>query len=153
MKKITNLFYILIGIVILSISVQAQNFLTENFDGTFPATNWSAVIQTGSYNWARVVSGSSPTCSPKAGSGMLTYQSYNASTGSAAILTTPPINLTGSCKPTLSSLCADCSLTGMQRQWRCLLMVVKLYGHLVMLLHLVTLRLFWYEQTVALTHL
>ncbi len=102
MKKISNFLYVLIGIAIFSFSVNAQNFLTENFDGTFPNTGWSTAIQSGSYNWTKVASGSSPTCTPKAGSGMIMYQSYNASSNSCAILSAPPLNLTGTCKPTIS---------------------------------------------------
>ncbi|MGC8858816.1 MAG: BNR-repeat neuraminidase N-terminal domain-containing protein [Ignavibacteria bacterium] len=69
--------------------------VSESFDNvTFPPTGWTATILSGSYNWQRVTSGTSPTCLPHSGAGMATYQSYSATSGSAAILITPSFSLT-----------------------------------------------------------
>lgn len=69
--------------------------VSESFDNvTFPPTGWTATILSGTYNWQRVTSGTYPTCLPHSGAGMATYQSFSASTGSAAILITPSFSLT-----------------------------------------------------------
>ncbi|MEO0075095.1 MAG: C25 family cysteine peptidase, partial [candidate division WOR-3 bacterium] len=71
-----------------------NDFLTEGFnDVTFPPPNWTSIIISGSYNWARVTSGSNPSCTPYEGAGMAFYNSYNAVSGSQARLITPPIEL------------------------------------------------------------
>ncbi len=66
---------------------------TESFDGTtFPPTNWTATIISGSYNWQRLTSGLYPSTSPYSGAGMAGYNSWSASSGSSAILVTPLID-------------------------------------------------------------
>ena len=67
----------------------------ESFDGTlFPPDGWNSVTLSGSYNWQRYTSGTNPTCSPQSGAGMLGYNSYNASAGSAVYLASPKIAVT-----------------------------------------------------------
>gem|GEM_PF-3878628 len=65
----------------------------ESFDGaTFAPTNWANTQISGSGLWARSTSGSYPTCSPHSGAGMAYYNSYSFSSGTEAILVTPPLN-------------------------------------------------------------
>ena len=65
----------------------------ESFDGTtFPPTGWSASIISGTYNWQRLTVGRYPSASTRSGAGMAGYYSYSASSGSSAILVTPPID-------------------------------------------------------------
>jgi len=72
---------------------------TESFDGTdFPPSGWTAVIVSGSYNWARSTAGTYPTIAPHSGAGMALYSSFNAGTGSQARLATPPMDLTAGVK-------------------------------------------------------
>ena len=102
MKKLTILLSTFIILAIFTVAVNAQNFLTEGFEGSFPPTGWSIAIETGSYNWSKVSSGTYPTVTPRNGSGMITYQSWYASTNNSALMTLAPLNLTTACKPVIS---------------------------------------------------
>ncbi len=62
----------------------------EGFENTtFPPTNWTSAILSGSYNWDRVTSGSNPTQLPYGGVGEARFQSYNAAAPANARLMTP----------------------------------------------------------------
>src|SRR5215217_1319451 len=77
----------------------AQVLLSESFDATtFPPTGWTSLINSGTYDWQRVVGQSTaPTIYPSAvthsGAGMACFKSFSATSGSAAELRTPVINL------------------------------------------------------------
>ncbi len=66
---------------------------TQSFDDTtFPPASWTNVALSGTTLWTRSTSGSNPTCTPHSGAGMAYYNSYSATSGFEAKLTTPPIN-------------------------------------------------------------
>lgn len=68
---------------------------SEGFDAvSFPPNGWMNLTISGSYGFERVTSGTSPTASPQAGAAMVRYRSYNASSGSNAILATPRLDCT-----------------------------------------------------------
>jgi hypothetical protein len=70
-------------------------FINEGFNSSsFPPTGWQTVAS-GSYNWEWSSQGTYPTCSPYEGAGMVTYQSFYASSGNAARLITPVIPASG----------------------------------------------------------
>jgi len=70
-------------------------FINEGFNSSsFPPTGWQTVAG-GSYNWEWTSQGTFPTCSPYEGAGMVTYQSWYASSGSTARLITPVIPASG----------------------------------------------------------
>lgn len=71
----------------------STNPYSEGFDTfSYIPDGWENQISSGSYSFERVTSGSSPTCSPQAGAGMLRYNSYSASNGSSAMLATPRLS-------------------------------------------------------------
>ncbi|MBP7702462.1 MAG: T9SS type A sorting domain-containing protein [Candidatus Hydrothermae bacterium] len=57
-------------------------------DVFFPPVGWTSQILSGSYNWQRFTSGTSPTCSPLDAPAMAGYRSYSATGGSGARLAT-----------------------------------------------------------------
>jgi hypothetical protein len=59
---------------------------------TFPPGGWLNVQVSGSGLFDRVTSGTNPTVTPKSGSAMVRYNSYNISSGNSAALISPPIN-------------------------------------------------------------
>ncbi|MDZ4182380.1 MAG: M6 family metalloprotease domain-containing protein, partial [Candidatus Cloacimonadaceae bacterium] len=66
------------------------NPYNESFDGVlFPPDGWQNQILSGTRAFERVTSGSSPSCSPYAGAGMMRYNSYSASSGHTAYIATP----------------------------------------------------------------
>jgi len=75
-----------------------QTIFNESFDGTtFPPTGWTNMEIDGGGTtsiWTRVTSGSNPTCTTHSGAGMASYNCYDISSGKAAILASPAINLT-----------------------------------------------------------
>lgn len=72
----------------------ATNPHTEGFDlSSFPPDGWQNQIISGSYSFERVTSGTSPTCAPYTGSGMLRYNSYSAQSGQSASLSSPSITI------------------------------------------------------------
>ncbi|MDD4310456.1 MAG: M6 family metalloprotease domain-containing protein, partial [Candidatus Cloacimonetes bacterium] len=71
----------------------ATNPYNESFNATmFPPDGWENQMVAGTQVFERVTTGGSPTCSPYSGTGMLRYNSYNATSGNAAFLATPRIN-------------------------------------------------------------
>jgi len=77
--------------------------LTESFDGTtYPPTNWSQTQVAGTGLTARVTAGTTPTCAPHSGVGMVKYDSYNYAAGTAARLVTPSQNLSAQSKVSAS---------------------------------------------------
>ncbi len=71
----------------------SPNPQTEYFDAaTYIPDGWENQAVVGSQIFERVTNGGSPTCSPQTGSGMLRYNSYSASSGNAAFLSSPRIN-------------------------------------------------------------
>jgi len=67
---------------------------TESFDGTtFVPDCWTLTQVSGTGNWARSTSGSSPTTSPHSGPGMAYFNSYSFSSGVKSAIITPPIDL------------------------------------------------------------
>jgi len=65
----------------------------ESFDAAvFPPTGWTDVA--GTYHWTRVTSGTTPTCAPYSGAGMIGFNCYSISSGSAEIAT-PAFDLRG----------------------------------------------------------
>ncbi len=63
----------------------------QSFDeDTFPPAGWSNVALSGTTLWARSTAGTYPTCTPHSGAGMGYYNSFSASSGYEAKLTTPP---------------------------------------------------------------
>ncbi|MEM3341200.1 MAG: choice-of-anchor J domain-containing protein, partial [Thermoplasmata archaeon] len=73
---------------------QSTTLLTEGFeDTTFPPTGWFRADVSGTAaDWSRVTSGSNPTCTPYSGSAMARLNSYNAGSGNAERLGSPPID-------------------------------------------------------------
>lgn len=70
----------------------SQNPYAQGFDATyFPPDGWAKDAVSGTYQFERVTSGTNPTCSPKAGSAMLRYNSDVAPSGNAAYISTPRI--------------------------------------------------------------
>jgi hypothetical protein len=59
----------------------------------FPPPGWTRTILNGTYNWDRVTSGTSPTCTPLEGYAMAYYRSFSASSGSQARLRTHAFNI------------------------------------------------------------
>ena len=75
-------------------------FIAEGFESTtFPPSGWQSVIVTGTYNWQRLTSNTSPTCTPYEGIAMASYPSYTATAGSMARLISPAIALGPSAIP------------------------------------------------------
>ena len=61
--------------------------LAESFDNaTFPPTGWLIAPVVGTYNWTRVTSGTSPTCTPHSGAGMASFACYSIPAGNSSIL-------------------------------------------------------------------
>jgi hypothetical protein len=76
--------------------------IAEGFNNaSFPPNGWQAQIVTGSQNWEWASSGTQPTCTPYEGLGMITYQSWFASSGSSARLITPMIPVNGTIRCSL----------------------------------------------------
>jgi hypothetical protein len=66
----------------------------SGFNSTiFPPQEWTRTILEGTYNWDRVTSGTSPTCTPLEGDAMAYYRSFSASRGSQARLRTHAFNI------------------------------------------------------------
>jgi len=81
-----------LGVPTIDFSTNPHN---ESFDDTaFPPTGWINPVVSGSYLFERVTSGTYPTTTPQSGAGMVCYKSYNAASGSAAILATPRLSCT-----------------------------------------------------------
>ncbi|MGN6567302.1 MAG: GEVED domain-containing protein, partial [Flavipsychrobacter sp.] len=81
------------ALLFLPLLCSAQNYFSESFDDiTFPPAGWNSAIVSGSFDWAQNTSGSSPSCSPHSGTGMAEYQSFNASSGSEAVLITKSLD-------------------------------------------------------------
>ncbi len=77
-------------IVTIGFSPNPQN---ENLDAaTYIPDGWENQAVVGSQVFERVTTGGSPTCSPQTSTGMLRYNSYSASSGNAAFLSSPRIN-------------------------------------------------------------
>ncbi len=70
-------------------SYDATGMYVESFEDNFPPTDWSANILNGSYNWEQY-----PFSSSYDGNNVAKYNSYSASSGSAAELITPKLDLT-----------------------------------------------------------
>ncbi|HOJ17870.1 MAG TPA: choice-of-anchor D domain-containing protein [Ignavibacteriaceae bacterium] len=67
---------------------------TQNFDGvTFPPSGWVNQQVTGTGLFKRVLGGTNPAVLPKNDSAMVQYNAYNYTTGTTAILVTPPLNI------------------------------------------------------------
>ncbi len=78
MKKLVTLLFMLV----LTSAIFAQN-ICESYDGaTFPPSGWT-VAGTGI---SRVTAGTTPTCTPHSGAGMVMYNSWNIVSGSAALI-------------------------------------------------------------------
>jgi|GEM_PF-6439224 len=80
--------------------------LNESFeDVTFPPAGWAAVVvtPTASVYWTQVITGEDPVIpsGPYAGGYMARYNSFSASFGVSARLSTPDIDLTGASTPLL----------------------------------------------------
>ncbi|MBS4016246.1 MAG: T9SS type A sorting domain-containing protein [Candidatus Latescibacteria bacterium] len=76
--------------------------INEGFnDPSFPPSGWQAQIVNGSYNWQWTSSGTQPSCTPFEGTGMATFQSWFASSGSSARLITPMIPVNGAARCSL----------------------------------------------------
>jgi len=76
-----------------SVYVRSE-FLVEGFNETaFPPSGWTSTILSGTVNWDRATSGSTPPCTPYEGAGMAFYNSYSAPTGNGARLLSSPIVL------------------------------------------------------------
>jgi len=88
-----------VSMLCFSLGASAQNYLTQSFDATtYPPTGWTSTTP-GFYNWQRVTSTYAtsypydpPYFLPHTGAGMAWFNSYNASTGSYAVITTPALN-------------------------------------------------------------
>lgn len=65
-----------------------EDFTSESF----PPAGWTAVIGSGTKNWDRVTSGTSPTCSPHSLPAMARYNAYGATSGSYATLFSPTLD-------------------------------------------------------------
>jgi hypothetical protein len=78
-------------------------YLQEGFNGTSLPSGWSQRRITGTQAaWSVVAQGTNPTVSPYAGTGMAKFNSFDASAGEQARLTSPAINLTSASDPFLS---------------------------------------------------
>lgn len=69
----------------------------QGFEGTtFAPVGWTNVKTVGTGTpgiWDRQTSGTNPTCAPHGGTAMARYNCYSLSSGTKAILVTPPINI------------------------------------------------------------
>ncbi len=69
---------------------------TESFDNVaFPPYGWGNTQINLTGLWTQVTTGTYPTCNPHSGTGMAKYGCFSYSTGTSAILVTPPINFPG----------------------------------------------------------
>ncbi len=77
-------------------SVCFAQILTESFDTTaFPPTGWGNVRISGAASpgtWARVTTGTNPSCTPHSGAAMAYYNAYSWSGGNAADLSSPALD-------------------------------------------------------------
>lgn len=82
------------GSITVSYSFSTCPF-SESFDGaTFAPTYWANTQVSGTGLWKRVTSGTHPVCANHSGAGMTSFNCYNYTTGTEAILVTPPFNTT-----------------------------------------------------------
>ncbi|MGN6566348.1 MAG: GEVED domain-containing protein, partial [Flavipsychrobacter sp.] len=100
-RLIAQLFSVVFSI--LAINANAQNYLTENFDGSFLPTGWTSADMGGSSDgggcgctdWFQQSSYSgSPSIPSHSGSNMASYNSHNIFWGGEAILVTPAMDFT-----------------------------------------------------------
>ena len=83
-----------LAFMLLAISGRGQTYLQESFDdATFPPTGWTQAQLNLTGLWARATSGTSPTCGNHSGAGMLKYNCYSYSNGTAAAIISPSIDL------------------------------------------------------------
>ncbi|SDC77150.1 fibronectin type III domain-containing protein [Williamwhitmania taraxaci] len=87
----------LLAFMLFAVSGRGQTYLQESFDdATFPPTGWTQTQLNLTGLWAQVTSGTSPTCANHSGAGMLKYNCYSYSNGTAAVIITPNIDLSAS---------------------------------------------------------
>lgn len=91
MKKIT-LFFALLSFAFQS---KAQVIYTNTFDTTLGGTIAHVTGTSTNLGWARVVTGTTPTCTPFSGAGMARFASYNIVAGNSYSLTFPQITFAG----------------------------------------------------------
>lgn len=84
----------LLAFMLFAVSGRGQTYLQESFDdATFPPTGWTQAQLNLTGLWARVTSGTSPTCANHSGAGMLKYNCYSYSNGTSAAIISPNIDL------------------------------------------------------------
>ncbi|HOH98799.1 MAG TPA: M6 family metalloprotease domain-containing protein [Candidatus Cloacimonadota bacterium] len=73
------------------------NPYTESFESSvFPPAGWTIQTLNGTYQFQQVSSGTNPNCSPYYGSRLIQYNSYNASSGHSAYLSSLALDLSDS---------------------------------------------------------
>ncbi|QKG80590.1 T9SS-dependent choice-of-anchor J family protein [Tenuifilum thalassicum] len=90
--KEKSLWIILVGISLLALSYvsKGQTILYEGFDSEIPAS-WTVSAESGSVLWNYATTGGNPSTTPKKGGGMVRYNCYNATAGSASLLQSPEL--------------------------------------------------------------
>lgn len=95
MKKII----FLIAVLLFSLQSRAQILASQNFD---TALGWTTTTTLNDGNpqvsiaaWSRKTTGTTPTCAPYAGAGMVRFNSYNIPVGGSGRLTSPAIAFAG----------------------------------------------------------
>lgn len=89
MKKITLLLFTFFCFWQINAQV-----LSESFDGAaFPPMGWTNTQDSGTGIWNRSTTGTNPTCTPHSGAAMARFDSYNFDSGTAAVLSSPVIDL------------------------------------------------------------
>jgi len=98
MKKLFTLSIFIVFILSsLNNISKAQVVYNESFDSTtFPPTGWTDSIAAGTLNWVRVTTTSYPSgYPPHSGSGMASYDCYDAYPPGLATLVSPPLDMRG----------------------------------------------------------
>ncbi len=94
MRKITLLF----SFLLLSFLSEAQVIASQNFDTAlgWTTTNTTSDAGTNIAAWSRRTVGTTPSCAPFAGAGMVRFNSYNIPSGGSGRLTSPAMTFAGS---------------------------------------------------------
>ncbi len=78
-------------------NMNAQNLLTESFDGaTFAPTGWTNLLTSGTNTWTRVTAGTSPTQATHSGAAEAKFNCFSSPGTGVRSLVTPVLNFTPS---------------------------------------------------------